>query len=131
MDNKHRCPVASLHRIAKYCPNKRLTLPVESSSIAHSLGLFISNMVKLSGQTIIHHVSGSLMTDPKTRFPYNGVKLLLNLNVRLPSYFLMSILHELPYESPILGQILDLISTAKINISESKFKSYDLWDMAN
>ena len=32
---------------------------------------------------------------------------------------------------PILGQLLDLISQAKINISELRFKSYDPWDMAN
>jgi hypothetical protein len=36
-----------------------------------------------------------------------------------------------PYESPILGQILDLISLAKINISEPRFESYDPCDMAN
>ena len=32
-----------------------------------------------------------------------------------------------PYEAPILGQLLDLISTPKINISEPRFKSYDPW----
>ena len=37
----------------------------------------------------------------------------------------------IPYESPILGQLLDLISPPKINISEPRFKSYDPWDMAN
>ena len=57
----------------------------------------LNHMVKLSEQTIIHHVSGSqLMTDPKTRFPYNGVKLLFSLNVLFPSYFSMLILHEIP-----------------------------------
>ena len=35
------------------------------------------------------------------------------------------------YVPPILGQLLDLISPAKINISEPRFKSYDPWDMAN
>jgi hypothetical protein len=34
-------------------------------------------------------------------------------------------------ESPILGQLLDLISPAKINLFEPRFKSYDPWDMAN
>ena len=34
------------------------------------------------------------------------------------------------YESLILGQLLDLISPSKINISEPRFKSYDPWDMA-
>ena len=35
------------------------------------------------------------------------------------------------YESPILRQILDLISPAKINLFEPRFELYDLWDMAN
>ena len=35
------------------------------------------------------------------------------------------------YESPILGQLLDLISQAKINFFESIFKSYDPYSMAN
>ena len=35
------------------------------------------------------------------------------------------------YESLILGQLLDLISPSKINISEPRFKSYDPCDMAN
>ena len=38
---------------------------------------------------------------------------------------------KVPYESPILSQLLDLISPPKINISEPRFKSYDPWDMAN
>ena len=38
---------------------------------------------------------------------------------------------QLPYESPILGQFLDLISPPKINTSEPRFESYDPWDMAN
>ena len=38
---------------------------------------------------------------------------------------------EVPYESPILGQLLDLISLAEINLFEPRFKSYDPWDMAN
>ena len=38
---------------------------------------------------------------------------------------------HIPYVSPILGELLDLISLAKINISEPRFKSYDPWDMAN
>ena len=38
---------------------------------------------------------------------------------------------ELPYESPIFGQLLDLISPAKINLCEPRFKSYDPWDMVN
>ena len=32
---------------------------------------------------------------------------------------------HVPYESPILGQILDLISPAKINFFGRRFKSYD------
>jgi hypothetical protein len=32
---------------------------------------------------------------------------------------------QVPYVPPILGQLLDLISPAKINISEPRFKSYD------
>ena len=32
---------------------------------------------------------------------------------------------ELPYESPILSQLLDLISLARTNLFEPKFKSYD------
>ena len=35
------------------------------------------------------------------------------------------------YESPILCQLLDLISPAKINISDPRFEWYDPWDMAN
>ena len=31
----------------------------------------------------------------------------------------------IPYESPILGQLLDLISPAKINLFGSRFQSYD------
>ena len=38
---------------------------------------------------------------------------------------------NIPYESPILGQILDLISPAKFNLLHPRFKSYDPWDMAN
>ena len=38
---------------------------------------------------------------------------------------------SVPYESPILGQLLDLISLAKINCFESRFKSYNPWVMAN
>ena len=34
-----------------------------------------------------------------------------------------------PYESPILGQLLDLIAPAKINLFELRFKSYGPWDM--
>ena len=37
----------------------------------------------------------------------------------------------LPYESPILSQLLDLISLARTNFSEPRFKSYDPLDMAN
>ena len=37
----------------------------------------------------------------------------------------------IPYESPILGQLLDLISPTKINLFQPRFKSYDPWDMAN
>ena len=36
-----------------------------------------------------------------------------------------------PYESPILGQLLELISPVKINLFEPRFKSYDSYDMAN
>ena len=35
----------------------------------------------------------------------------------------------LPYESPILGQLLDLISPARVNIFEPRLKSYDPWGM--
>ena len=46
----------------KLVPTKILDIPVP-----------LDHMVKLSGQTIIHHVSGSqLMTDPKTRSPTMG-----------------------------------------------------------
>ena len=38
---------------------------------------------------------------------------------------------HLPYVPPILGRLLDLISPAKINISEPRLESYDPWDMAN
>ena len=38
---------------------------------------------------------------------------------------------NIPYESPILGQVLDLISPPKTNISEPRFESYDPGDMAN
>ena len=31
----------------------------------------------------------------------------------------------------IVGQLLDLISPAKINLFDPRFKSYDPWDMAN
>ena len=41
------------------------------------------------------------------------------------------ITYDVPSVPPILGQILDLISPAKINISEPRFKSYNPWDMAN
>ena len=36
-----------------------------------------------------------------------------------------------PYESPILGQLLDLISPTKINLFEPRFKSYNPYNMAN
>jgi hypothetical protein len=35
-----------------------------------------------------------------------------------------------PYVPQILGKLLDLISLAKINISEPRFESYDPWDKA-
>ena len=41
------------------------------------------------------------------------------------------IIIELPYVPPILGQLLDLISPPKINISEPRFGLYDPWDLAN
>ena len=37
---------------------------------------------------------------------------------------------NIQYVPPILGQLLDLISLAKINISEPRFEFYDPWDMA-
>ena len=40
-------------------------------------------------------------------------------------------MNHIPYESPILGQLLDLISPPKINISEPRFGLYDPGDMAN
>ena len=36
-----------------------------------------------------------------------------------------------PYESLILGQLLDLISPTKINLFEPRFKSYNPYNMAN
>ena len=42
---------------------------------------------------------------------------------------MMAQMKKVPYVPPILGQVLDLISPPKINIS--RFKSYDPWDMAN
>ena len=44
---------------------------------------------------------------------------------------MMAQMKKVPYVPPILGQVLDLISPPKINISKSRFKSYDPWDMAN
>ena len=35
------------------------------------------------------------------------------------------------YKSPILGQLLDLISPTEIGRFEPKFESYDQWNMAN
>ena len=32
---------------------------------------------------------------------------------------------KIPYESPILGKLLDLISLGKINLFEPRFESYD------
>ena len=40
-------------------------------------------------------------------------------------------MYNLLYESPILGQLLDLISRAKINLFDFRFKSYDPYDMEN
>ena len=37
----------------------------------------------------------------------------------------------IPYESPILGQLLDLISPAKINLFEPRLEFYNPYDMAN
>ena len=37
----------------------------------------------------------------------------------------------IPYVPPILSQLLDLISSAKINLFYPRFKSYDPYDMAN
>ena len=34
---------------------------------------------------------------------------------------------DVPYESPILGQLLDLLS--KINLFEPRFEFFDPWDM--
>ena len=43
---------------------------------------------------------------------------------------LLDVFAEIPYESPILG-LLDLIYTAKINLFEPRFKSYDPYIIAN
>jgi hypothetical protein len=40
-------------------------------------------------------------------------------------------LRVIPYVPLILGQLLDLISPTKINISEPRLELYDPWDMAN
>ena len=37
----------------------------------------------------------------------------------------------IPYESQILGQLLDLICLAKINLFEPRLESYNPYDMAN
>ena len=58
----------------------------------------------------------------------------LFLSIRLQYVFLTSIFQLVsfvPYESPILGQILDLISPPKITISETRFGLYEPWDLAN
>ena len=52
-------------------------------------------------------------------------------NGNLTTNFAILLIDKVPYESPILGQLLNLISPPKINISEPRFKSYDPWDMAN
>ena len=36
----------------------------------------------------------------------------------------------IPYKSLILGQLIDLISPAKINLFKTRFKSYDPWELA-
>ena len=49
----------------------------------------------------------------------------LNMNLRI-----FSMKYYLPYESPILSQLLNLISLDKANFFEPRFESYDPWDMA-
>ena len=52
---------------------------------------------------------------------------------RIRMYFLLSMcsIHtNVPYESPILGQLLNLISLDRINLFEPRFEFYDPWDMA-
>ena len=39
--------------------------------------------------------------------------------------------NHIPYESQILGQLLDLICLAKINLFEPRLESYNPYDMAN
>ena len=50
---------------------------------------------------------------------------------RKNSYENRSHLSKLLYVPPILGQLPDLISPPKINISEPKFGLYDPWNLAN
>ena len=50
-------------------------------------------------------------------------------NVFLTSIF--QLVSFVPYESPILGQILDLISPPKLNLFETRFEFYDPWDMVS
>ena len=49
----------------------------------------------------------------------------------LSEYSRKLVSNDIPYESPILGQLLDLISPAKINLFEPRFEFYDPWDMAS
>ena len=55
-----------------------------------------------------------------SRFPSTGLSSLVRVNYK-----------QLPYESPILGQLLSLISPAKIHLFGTRFKPYDPWDKAN
>jgi hypothetical protein len=58
-------------------------------------------------------------------------KIFGTIKILFQIFFFESSCTRVPYESPVLGQLLDLISPPKINTSEPRFESYDPCDMAN
>ena len=62
---------------------------------------------------------------------HNGAKTFLKSKTHSEGNTVVGTDTKILYVSLILGQLLDLIPPATINISEPRFKSYDSWDMAN
>ena len=94
--------------------------------LRHSkVALFCQNYSKLTFTVI------SWNTYRSSKFPFHCLSRQTVVRNHDRKHFRSSQLYTIPYESPILGQLLDLISLAKINLFEPRFKSYDPWDMAN
>ena len=86
---------------------------------------------KLRATSIYTHFSPSNFQDNPGIQENPGILFIANI-VCLGDKFRKNCLGDItvPYESPILGQLLNLISLDRINLFEPRFEFYDPWDMA-